>query len=599
MRLSSCAGGFSVLALTLTAPAAAQIDWLEFSMDNSRVSAAGSLVLNDTNEKDYAWGDLDKDGWTDLVIVRKEPFTTQGRRVNVLLMNENGVLVDRTSQYASASDVGGDQGFQTATNDRDVILTDVNGDGWDDVVTATTFSPAELKHISHPRVYINLQEDGSGNWLGLYYEEDRIPQLKLANGDDTIPFFCGVGAGDVTGNGAVDLYFADYDVAGFEDVNDRLLINNGTGTFADESTDRMTSAMLNSPFGAAAHIADMNGSGLNDIVKATGVGLTSGNALVAVSYNNPANQGHFNVLQEPWQGAPYHVNVGDLNQDDKLDLVISDDGSDRYMLNEGTDGLGRVIWSGGYTYNNDDGFGSNNLITDLDDDGWADVIICDVDVNITGCDRRMHIFHNKGGTVGGFVDIDEEAGGGWRGVTGITASDLRGTHDVAVFDIDNDGDKDMIIGRCGGTEVWMNLLIDGVPIGSNYCDPAVANSSGLPGAISGMGSDQVADNNVTLQAYQLPTHQFGYFLTSQTSGFIQNPGGSQGNLCLGGTMGRYSSQVQSSGSGGEFSLHLDLVDMPPPVQTQVQPGETWYFTTWFRDVGGTSNFTNGLQIDFQ
>ena len=54
----------------------------------------------------------------------------------------------------------------------------------------------------------------------------------------------------------------------------------------------------------------------------------------------------------------------------------------------------------------------------------------------------------------------EEAGGSsssdWKGVKGITNSDLTGGHDVAAFDIDNDGDTDMILGRCSGTFVWMN-----------------------------------------------------------------------------------------------------------------------------------------------
>ena len=587
--------GAGLAAVALSTTASAQIGWLEFTKDNSRISAPSGVVLNDTQEKDYAWGDLDNDGWTDLVIVRKQPYTTSGRRTNVLLMNEGGVLTDRTTQYASASDVTGDEGFDTATNDRDVVVVDVDNDGWLDVVTCTTISPGQPKRISHPRVYINLGDDGGGNWLGLRFENSRTPNLG------TFPNFCGVGAGDVTGDGFADLYFAHYHQSADVDLDDRLWINNGSGTYADESSARMTSAMLISSFGVSAVIADMNGDGVNDVVKDTALGSTGASGpRTVISYNNPSNEGFFNILDEAYSGAPYHTNVGDLNQDGKLDMVISDDGADRYLLNQGNDGLGRVNWSSAYTYNTDDGFGSNNLVDDLDGDGWGDVLICDVDVDIPGCNRRLHIYHNKGGTVGGFVNLDEESGGGFRGVTGMTTSDMTGTHDIAVFDIDNDGDKDFVIGRCTGTSVWMNLMIDGPtdPIGDNYCGPAVNNSTGQPGVISATGSLNVADNNVQLHATQLPTNQFGYFLTSQTTGFIQNPGGSQGNLCLGGTTGRFSSQVQSSGAQGAFSIQIDLTDMPPPVQSQVQPGDTWYFTTWYRDAGGNSNFTDGLQIDF-
>ena len=97
--------------------------------------------------------------------MRKQPFTSTGRRRNVLLMNEDGVLVDRTNELASLSDVPGDEGFLTPTNDRDVVLSDVDGDGWLDIVTSVTLSDGEPKHISHPRVYMNLGEDG-GTWLG-------------------------------------------------------------------------------------------------------------------------------------------------------------------------------------------------------------------------------------------------------------------------------------------------------------------------------------------------------------------------------------------------------------------------------------------------
>ena len=320
----------ALLSATSTV-ASAQIDWVSFQEDPSRLSVTSSLGATDNPEKDYAWDDLDNDGWTDLVIVRKEPFTTPGRRRNVLLMNENGILTDRTSQYATASDASGDSGFLTNTNDRDVIIVDVNNDGWKDVVTATTLTQGTSKALSHPRIYMNLGEDGSGNWLGLRFEKDRTPQIKV-NGSNYFPFFCGVGAGDVNGDGFADLYFADYDVAGFTDVNDRLFINDGTGHFTDESTSRMTTQMLKSPFGTSAVIADMNQDGVMDVVKNTGLGQTSGNPLVAISYNDPNNEGVFQFLDEPFQGNPYHVSTGDLNKDGKLDMIISDDAADRYML---------------------------------------------------------------------------------------------------------------------------------------------------------------------------------------------------------------------------------------------------------------------------
>ena len=150
-----------------------------------------------------------------------------------------------------------------------------------------------------------------------------------------------------------------------------------------------------------------------------------------------------------------------------------------------------------------------------------------------------------------------------------------------------------------------NFELEGGGIGANYCDPAVANTTGAPADLAGFGSTVAGDNNLTLTVTSLPTNTFGFFLTSQTQAFVANPGGSQGNLCLGGSVGRYvgAGQIKNSGANGAFSLILDLTQVPTPGGlTAAVAGETWNFQAWHRDlVGGvvTSNFTNGLSVMLQ
>jgi len=433
-------------------------NWIEYQNQTAaRLNVVPTAVSSNSAEIDFDSGDLDKDGFVDLVVARKHPFTVAGKLPNQLFMNENGVLVDRTALYASASDVAGDSGFLTPTNDRDIKVGDVNGDGWLDVVTAVVIGMGEPKHINHPRVYRNLGNDPSGNWLGLKFENNRIPQIMVGS-TATFPNPCSVLLGDVTGDGKLDIYLVDYDNGDQLDTEDRLLINDGNGFFTDQSATRVNASMLVSGFGTAGRIADFNLDGKNDIAKSMA-------GPVVIAYNNPANVGFFNLVQTPYAESGYHMEAGDLNNDGRVDLAISDDGLDRYLYNTGVDALGRAIWAPGKTYQflsgGDDGIGGNVKIADLDGDGWKETIHADVDVDIPGCGARLHIYHNPGGAPGSLITLREErensSSTAWLGAKGLKGADLQGTYDTAIFDVDNDGDRDLVVGRCNGTFVHMNI----------------------------------------------------------------------------------------------------------------------------------------------
>ncbi|MEO1696623.1 MAG: PQQ-binding-like beta-propeller repeat protein [Planctomycetota bacterium] len=137
------------------------------------------------------------------------------------------------------------------------------------------------------------------------------------------------------------------------------------------------------------------------------------------------------------------------------------------------------------------------------------------------------------------------------------------------------------------------------------CAAATANSTGDTGRLRAPGSPVVALDNLSLVADRLPPFQFVLFLNAQSSGSTANPGGSQGDLCLGGSIGRYVApgQIRRASPAGLATLQLDL-DATPSGATLVPiaAGETWYFQAWHRDlVGGaaTSNFTGAVSVAFQ
>ncbi len=67
-------------------------------------------------------------------------------------------------------------------------------------------------------------------------------------------------------------------------------------------------------------------------------------------------------------------------------------------------------------------------------------------------------------------------------------------------------------------------------------------------------------------------------------------------ISSGSNIGRYNCCV---GQGPSFTLQLDLTALPVNPPGPVQPGDTWNFQAWYRDVGNTNNFTDAVSVTFQ
>ncbi|MEM8711448.1 MAG: PPC domain-containing protein [Planctomycetota bacterium] len=141
-------------------------------------------------------------------------------------------------------------------------------------------------------------------------------------------------------------------------------------------------------------------------------------------------------------------------------------------------------------------------------------------------------------------------------------------------------------------------------IGEQTCFGEV-NSAGTSSEVLGLGSASVSDNDLRLDCIGLPPQTFGFFINSRQAGFIPNPAGSSGNLCIQGSIGRYvgPGEIQNTGSGTTVSLVLDLAAMPTPTGfVAAAPGETWFFQYWHRDsspTGPTSNFSGAQRVRFE
>jgi len=154
---------------------------------------------------------------------------------------------------------------------------------------------------------------------------------------------------------------------------------------------------------------------------------------------------------------------------------------------------------------------------------------------------------------------------------------------------------------CSDRESGLFVLTYEPPIGQGYCT-AAANSTGMPASLDALGSPFVADNDLDLVATGLPPSVTTLFVVSAQQGFVTGLGGGQGNLCLSGAIGRYTTQVGMASPAGTSGLDVDVLQVPQPSSfVSVQPGETWNFQCWYRDSnpGVTSNLSSGYAVRFR
>lgn len=158
--------------------------------------------------------------------------------------------------------------------------------------------------------------------------------------------------------------------------------------------------------------------------------------------------------------------------------------------------------------------------------------------------------------------------------------------------------------RVTGLETAVAKLAPGGVIGTSYCAPAIPNSTGSPGSIRALGEAGAVDDNVSLVLSGLPPSTFAMVVTSRTQAAVPMAGGSQGTLCLGGSIGRYGTlaELRRVRLDGTASFRVDLAAIPDgPGTVAASAGQTWNFQAWYRDANpsATSNFTDAVALLLQ
>jgi hypothetical protein len=244
------------------------------------VTAKAGLADEGEWSTSAGWFDYDKDGWLDLVVTNYiewtpknnfwcgerapgyrsycNPGNYKGQKTKLYHNNHDGTFTD----VSDKSGIG-----LPESKGMGVVLADFDNDGWPDIAIANDTWPNFLFLNNHDGTFKDVSLVS-----GLAVSEDGKYEAGM-----------GIDAGDVNGDGLLDVYITHLD---FE-LN-RLYLNNGDTTFTDDTYSSGIGAKARLLSGVAAKFLDYDNDGWIDILQLNGAMLDNVSLYHSeVSYKEP------------------------------------------------------------------------------------------------------------------------------------------------------------------------------------------------------------------------------------------------------------------------------------------------------------------------
>jgi hypothetical protein len=417
-------------------------------VDFRHVSAPDKKYIIESMSAGVLLLDYDRDGWLDI-------YFTNSPTVDMALKGEKSrSALYHNNHDGTFSDVTDKAGVASPCFAFGGAVADVDNDGWPDMYI-TCFGGNVLYHNNGDGTFADVTKKAGvreGRWSTgaafADYDGDGFVDLAVANyvdfHFDDLPLF---------GSSPTCTYRSlavQCGPRGLKGAGDSLFHNNGDGTFTDVS--KQSGAYDPAGYyGMGVMWADFNNTGKPDLYvandstpnflyrndgngKFTEIGLESGTA----------------VSEDGSEQGSMGVTIGDYNHTGRQSIYVTNFANEYNTLyrNDGDWNFQDASYKSGLALPSLDGVKWGTSFLDLDNDGWIDLVVVaghvypQVDqLNAQGGYRQARTLSMNQGD-GTFCDASQQAGS--------TLTEKRVSRGVAVGDLFNDGNMDIVINDLDG-----------------------------------------------------------------------------------------------------------------------------------------------------
>lgn len=313
-----------------------------------------------------------------------------------------------------------------------LVSADVNGDGKPDLLVA---EQCQDNNCNNGAVSV-LLGNGDGTFqAGQAFSSGGLYSLWIA-------------AGDVNGDGKTDVVVTNQCVSGSNcsQGSVAVLLGNGDGTFQAATT------YATDNDGQTVTLADVNGDGKLDIILANECSdSTCDSGSVSIMLGN--GDGTFQSAVSYNSGGTWTLGaaVGDVNGDGKPDLVVPNECVSQSSCSNGLVavllGNGDGTFQTAVTYNSGGADANAVQLADMNNDGKLDVVVQNYCASSSNCNNgTMSVLLGNGdGTFQTAVSTNIPQAGGWQS---IIIGDFNGDHKL---DVASGASESFLLGNGDGT----------------------------------------------------------------------------------------------------------------------------------------------------